>query len=75
MPGMKDDSDSGLYHALFGAKFLAALGVFFIASALTGKSKALEGIRADAPKWLGIASILGILVVVLAGVLHHLRLN
>ena len=39
-------------HPLFGVKFLAALGVFFIASALTGRTAALAGMRRNANSWM-----------------------
>src|SRR5438067_13546738 len=40
-----------LYHALMGTKILLALMVFFIASALVGKSAAFESLRKNARKW------------------------
>lgn len=58
----------GLYHGLIGTKILLALVVFFLASALVGRSKALEGFRQDRPKWLAITILLAALVVALAGV-------
>lgn len=74
LPATKNDEEmAGLYHMIFGLKFMAALGVFFIASALTGKSKALEGIRAAAPKWLAIVVVLGLVIVAMAGMLGIMR--
>jgi uncharacterized membrane protein len=61
-----------VYHALFGVKFLAALGVFFIASALTGRSKVFEGMRAHSRKWMTLNVILAVLVVLISGVLKNL---
>lgn len=59
----------GLYHGLMGVKIILALVVFFLASALTGRSKALEGIRQNAARWLGITILLAALVVAIAGYL------
>ncbi len=61
-----------LYHALFGIKVLAALGVFFLASVLTGRSPAFEAMRSNGKKWLAIAAGLGILVVLISGALSKM---
>jgi len=61
-----------LYHALFGIKFLLALVVFFIASALVGRSPALARIRQNARFWLTLNMILAITVVCISGVLRAL---
>ena len=60
------------YHMIFGIKFLAAMGVFFFVSALTGKSAALEGIRKNRGRWLAVTIALGVLVVLLAGYLNRM---
>lgn len=64
MPNHRGD---GLYHALVGTKMLMALGVFFIAAALVGRSEALEGMREQRRKWTGVAVLLGVLIVALSG--------
>ncbi len=61
-----------MYHPLFGIKFLAALGVFFIASALTGRSAAFAGLRQKANLWMLVAAVLGITVILISGVLKNL---
>lgn len=61
-----------LYHALFGIKFLAALGVFFLGSALSGRSAALASIRANSRLYAGIAASLVILIVLISGVLRNI---
>jgi uncharacterized membrane protein len=61
-----------LYHALFGIKFLAALTVFFLASALTGRSPALAPIRANAGVYAGISAALVILILLISGVLRNM---
>lgn len=60
----------GLYHGLMGGKILLAFVVFFIASALTGKAKAFESLRAQRAKWLTINVLLVMAIVVIGGVLR-----
>ena len=61
------------YHALFGLKFFAAMGVFFLASALLGRSPGMEGMRRNAGRWLSVIVLLGVFIVVTSGVLSQLR--
>lgn len=61
-----------LYHALFLPKFLSALGIFFLASALTGKSPAFEHMRREPRKWLGMLVALAGLIVVLSGIMKNI---
>lgn len=61
-----------LYHALFGIKVLAALIVFFLASALSGRSAAFASIRADARSWAGLAAALVVVIVLISGVLRSI---
>ncbi len=51
---MEKHKGDGLYHALVGTKILLALGLFFIASALVGRSAAFESMRASRAKWLKV---------------------
>jgi uncharacterized membrane protein len=60
----------GLYHALFGTKFLMAMVIFFVASALAGRSAAFDGIRKNARFWLTLNMVLGITVVCISGVMR-----
>ncbi|MCC6909381.1 MAG: hypothetical protein IT430_15685 [Phycisphaerales bacterium] len=60
----------GLYHALFGTKVLLSLAVFFIASVMAGRSPAFDRMRSRPGKMLMITAVLGLLVVLLAGVLR-----
>jgi len=55
-----------LYHALFGIKFILAMVIFFIGSALVGRSPALEPLRRNLPRWLGINILLAAIVIALA---------
>ncbi|MCA9180184.1 MAG: hypothetical protein KDA51_01995 [Planctomycetales bacterium] len=63
MPLHKGD---GLYHALIGSKMLLALGVFFIASALVGRSQTLAAMRAQRGKWLTILVLLACIIVLIS---------
>jgi uncharacterized membrane protein len=58
-----------LYHPLIGTKILLALAVFFIASALVGKSAKFEGMRRDARKWLTVLVLLTAAIVCISGFL------
>jgi hypothetical protein len=64
--------DIRLYHPLFGIKFLAALGVFFLASALTSRGPAFKGLRDRTPKWLAVTCLLALAVILISGVLKNL---
>jgi uncharacterized membrane protein len=67
---MRMESLPSVYHAFFGIKVLLALGVFFLAEALNGKSAAFAPLRANLRKWGGVSVALGILVVLISGVLR-----
>ena len=58
-----------LYNALLGIKILLALGVFFIAEALVGKSAAFEGMRRNSRRWLMINLLLAGVIVAISGFL------
>jgi uncharacterized membrane protein len=64
--------DQPLYHGIFGVKFIAALAVFFLGAALTGRSPALAAIRAKARFWTGVSASLILLIVLLSGILRGL---
>lgn len=64
MPLHKGD---GLYHGLLGAKMLLAVGVFFLAAALAGRSRLLEPIRANREFWLRILILLAVVIVAISG--------
>jgi uncharacterized membrane protein len=59
-----------LYHPLFGVKFLLAIGIFYIASSLAGRSAATAKFRENAKTWLTVNMVLGILVICISGVLR-----
>ena len=64
MPLHKGD---GLYHALVGTKIILAFGVFFLASALTGRSAGTQKFRDAGPKWAAILVILAFVIVAISG--------
>jgi hypothetical protein len=63
-------SYSKIYNIVFGIKFLIALCIFFIASALVGRAKVFEPIRQNAKLWLTVNVVLAFTVVALSGVMR-----
>lgn len=61
------------YHMFFGPKVLLAFFVFFIASALAGRSPGLAGIRAKSSTWLALLVVLGAAIVLVSGMLSQIR--
>lgn len=59
----------GIYHMLVGIKMILAFAVFFLASALTGRAAAFEGLRKNAKKWLALTITLAIIIVIISGYL------
>ncbi len=57
------------YHALMGIKILLAFAVFFLASALSGRSPTFEGLRQNSKKWLAVTVVLSVIIVAIAGYL------
>ena len=57
------------YHILLLIKILLALSVFFLMSLITGRSARAERLRENSSFWLTLASMLAVLVVLLAGVM------
>ncbi len=66
MPLHKGD---GLYHGLVGTKIILALIIFFIASALVGRSGALEKMRQNRGFWMKVMVILAVVIVAMSGFL------
>lgn len=64
---MPQHEGDGLYHGLVGAKILLALGVFFIASALVGRSNTFRRMRQERGKWVAIMVLLATLIVAISG--------
>lgn len=57
----------GLYHGLIGTKIILALVVFFLGSALVGRSAKFEPLRQNSKKWLGILLLLATIIVGISG--------
>jgi uncharacterized membrane protein len=68
-------SNATLYNVLFGIKFVLALAVFFIASAVTGRSEVFARFRQNARFWITINLLLGILIVCLSGYLRMMHIG
>ena len=61
------------YHMLLGIKFLLALLVMFVMSILAGKTTTADKFRGQMQKWLNLAWLAAIAIVVLAGVMRTLH--
>lgn len=61
------------YHAIFGVKFLLALGVFYFASGLVGRGEGTAWIRRDRAKWLSMTLGLAVAVIMLSSWLRNLH--
>ena len=67
MQAIPQHRGQGLYHALVGTKMLLALGVFFLAAALVGRSEKLEPMRQNRGKWLKVLVVLSAAIVAISG--------
>jgi uncharacterized membrane protein len=67
LPAHKGQS---VYHALMGVKILLAFVVFFLASALVGRSPAMEGLRKSRKLVLGINVVLGMTILAIGAYLR-----
>ena len=61
------------YHALFGAKFLLALVIFYFASALVGRGQGTQWIRNARATWLSVTLGLALAVVMISGWMRQLH--
>jgi len=61
------------YHALFGLKVMLALWVFFLASALAGRSKALAFFRNNARLWLSVLIVCLLVIMMMSNALRAIR--
>ena len=57
----------GPYHMLLGIKMLLAFGVFFLASAMVGRSAKLATFRENRGKWLRVLVLLAAIIVSISG--------
>lgn len=58
------------YHMLMGIKILAALGVFFLAEALVGRSAALAPMRQKRKTWLLVLIVVAFTIVAISSLLR-----
>lgn len=61
-----------LYHSLFGVKVLLAFTLFFLAIAITGRSRVFEGLRRKRPMWMAVNVGIAAAIVAISGVLKFL---
>jgi len=61
-----------LYHALFGVKFLLALGIFTLAVLLTSLKPYTERLRTNSRFWLSLLLTLAFLVVLISGYMKQI---
>lgn len=61
------------YHALFGAKFLLALVIFYFVSALVGRGQGTQWIRNARATWLSVTLGLALAVVLVSGWMRQLH--
>lgn len=61
-------SGDGLYHALIGTKILLALGSFFLASVLVGRSAGTQKFRDQSGMWTLVLLAVSALIVAISGV-------
>ncbi len=64
LPSHKGDK---LYHPLIGTKILLAMGMFFVASALVGRSAKFEGMRRNSKFWQNIILLLAAIIIGISG--------
>jgi len=67
-----DHAGQALYHALFGIKFLLALGVFALAVALTSLKPWSQGLRAKAKTWIVVLLAMALAIVLISGNMKQL---
>jgi uncharacterized membrane protein len=72
LPAVRGRPFAGLYHGLFGIKVLAALALFHVAAVLSLPGEHGQRYRARARFWLGYASVLLAVIIVVAAILRYL---
>lgn len=61
------------YHALFGAKFLLAMAVFYFASGLVGRGQGTQWIRDNRETWLTVTLGMAVGIVMISGWMRQLH--
>ncbi len=64
---MPKHKGEGLYHGLIGTKILLAFAIFFLASALVGRSEGLKRFRDQRAFWTKVMIAMAIVVVSISG--------
>jgi uncharacterized membrane protein len=67
--------DKRLYHMIFGIKVLAAFVIFFLASALAGRTATFAPLRKNARVTVTLLLLLGLLVVICSTLLRFLPMH
>jgi uncharacterized membrane protein len=67
--------DKRLYHMIFGIKMLAAFAIFFLASALAGRTQTFAPIRKKAKTSLTLLLLLAALLLICSSTLRYLPRN
>ncbi len=60
----------GLYHGLIGTKIILAFVIFFISSALVGRSAGMEKLRQNSRFWMGVNIALAVIIIAISGYLR-----
>jgi len=68
------EADKKIYHMIFGIKMLGAFAIFFLASALAGRTQTFAPIRKKSGLFLGIFLVIAALVLAAALLLTRLPL-
>jgi uncharacterized membrane protein len=64
-----------MYQILFGVKVVLALAVFFIASAVTGRSAAFARFREKAKFWITMNLLLGVIILCISGQMRMMHIG
>jgi uncharacterized membrane protein len=70
---LRDGVEPMPYHAIFSVKFLLAMGVFFVAIALTSTSPGFASLHKNRHKWMSILVMLAVTVILLSSVLKMIH--
>lgn len=66
------EGQMALYHVVFGVKLVLVLLLFFIAIAVTGRSRTFEAMRQKRARWLAISAALAGVIVLLSNLLKSI---
>jgi putative copper export protein len=66
------DVPKGIYHGVFGLKFLLAMGIFFFGSVLVGRGELAKKLRTNAGKWLSVVVALLLVLLLASSTLKNL---